>query len=840
MLTSQQIRSKFISFFESKQHQYVVPSPVVPEADSSLLFINAGMNQFKDVFLGQSTRPYVRAVNSQPCIRVSGKHNDLEDVGFDSTHLTSFEMLGNWSFGDYYKKEAITWAWECFTKEFNLTKEKLVATVFEDDAESRALWQECTDIKLDQIVSCDAKDNFWEMGATGPCGPCSEIHVYLKDGPLPSPLTQETLNNGDFIELWNLVFIQYNRLADQSLEPLDQQHVDTGAGLERLVAYLQGTPSNYETDLFKPIIKRIEVLSGISYEETDQGMPHRVCADHIRTLCFGIADNVHLSNEGRGYVLRRLLRRACRYAKQLGFDKPVLYKCVESVIETLGETYTHIKDRQDYIQRVIKAEEESFLQTLQQGLVRFDELLASLKQENATRIQGGDAFRLYDTFGFPLDLTQMLAKEQGLTVDIDAFNKCLTNQRERSRNAASFDSSINTKSMVKPEQFAACNLHLAEDLNVAKGGEARIISDPKEKVSMAMHHSATHILHECLRKCVGEHVQQAGSLVDSQRLRFDFSHFEKVDDDTLKTIELIANEMVAQGLSIHVSTMTLAAAKQQGAIALFGEKYDPKAVRVVNIGGQSIECCAGTHVKNTNQIEAIKIISESAISAGSRRLEAIVGYDMIATFYDDEISLIQQDMSSKCKQVSKQFTHLRLNRQQQEDFDQYNQLANQAVPKELKDKAILAQQLKKAHPSFKKLIKVIKKISQVKPVGNDLIDQLNKNSQQLENGTPVVVKQLDQMEIPSLRSLADQWTATHSKGIAVLISKKNNQGQLVVKAGSQLQSETFNAQDLINQITATHGGGGGGRKMMAQAGGVNLNQVESVIQLVQSYLKTYV
>ena len=400
-MQSKQIRQQFIDFFKAKQHAFVPGCPIVPEDDPTLLFINAGMNQFKDVFLGSGTREYSRAANSQICVRVSGKHNDLEDVGKDLTHLTSFEMLGNWSFGDYYKKEAISWAWELFTAVFKIPKHRLVATVFEYDQEARQLWESETDISPKHIVSCDEKDNFWEMGAVGPCGPCSEIHVYLEDKEIDFELNQDVLNSGKFIELWNLVFIQYNRLKDGQLENLPQKHVDTGAGLERLVAFLQNTASNYQTDLFMPIINKIEHLTNTTYSDDDAGMPHRVLADHIRTLCFGIADNVNPSNEGRGYVLRRLLRRASRYAKKLGVEKPILFELVPEVIETLGGHFQHLKSREGYIQKVIKAEEESFLQTLSSGLQLFEQLTQSLQRDGKAIIPGESAFKLYDTFGFP-------------------------------------------------------------------------------------------------------------------------------------------------------------------------------------------------------------------------------------------------------------------------------------------------------------------------------------------------------------------------------------------------------------------------------------------------------
>ena len=652
-MNSQEIRKAFITFFEKKRHQFIAGCPIVPENDPSLLFINAGMNQFKDVFLGKGQRDYQRAVNSQICVRVSGKHNDLEDVGRDSTHLTSFEMLGNWSFGDYYKEEAIMWAWELLTDVFNIPKTKLVATVFEDDGESKELWLSKTDINPNHVVMCDAKDNFWEMGATGPCGPCSELHVYLKDGDIPTTLTQDVINNGDFIELWNLVFIQYNRLQSGQLEQLPEMHVDTGAGLERIVAYLQNTPSNYQTDLFNPIIKKIETISGAAYYENDAGMPHRVLADHVRTLCFGIADNVMPSNEGRGYVLRRLLRRALRYAKKIGVETPILYQLVPDIIDVLGNHFSHLTERQSFIQSVIKAEEESFLETLSAGLQLVEKLVVSLKASQQAQVSGEDAFKLYDTYGFPVDLTQILAKENQLDVDLDSFHRLLEEQRQRSRASSQFEAMSVEKDAVTvtKESFAKCNLHLAEDLNVAKGGEARVISDPDEKVKMAFHHTGTHLLHEVLRQTLGTHVQQAGSLVDTHRLRFDFTHFESINNNVLNYIENEVNKHITLNHTVAISHGTLAEAKEKGAMALFGEKYDETNVRVVDIGGISIECCAGTHVKETGRLEHLKLISETAVATGTRRIEALVGKDVVSQYLKDRYQHVETSVKMMLKKM---------------------------------------------------------------------------------------------------------------------------------------------------------------------------------------------
>lgn len=439
MTSSTDIRQAFIQFFSERAHQFAPPSPVVPQNDPTLLFTNAGMNQFKDVFLGTGTRPYGRAVNSQVCVRVSGKHNDLEDVGFDGTHLTSFEMLGNWSFGDYYKAEAIVWAWEFVTKVLQFPKERLYASVYTTDIESATLWKSSTDIQPDHVLFFGDKENFWEMGEIGPCGPCSEIHLDLGAAACNKQDTPHTCGvNGDcarYVELWNLVFIQFNRESDRSLSELPKKHVDTGAGLERITAVLQGHTSAYNTDLFTPILEEISRLSGKPYDQGEKGVPFRVMADHIRTLTFGMADNILPSNEGRGYVLRRLIRRAARYATQLGFTTPVLYKLVPIVVNKMGDYLPHLKLQQQKIEALVQAEEESFLRTLHAGTLLFKQLADQLIASGENTIPGTEAFKLYDTYGFPLDLTSLMAREQGLSVDEKGYQAALEAQKAQSRQA---------------------------------------------------------------------------------------------------------------------------------------------------------------------------------------------------------------------------------------------------------------------------------------------------------------------------------------------------------------------------------------------------------------------
>ena len=838
-MKSSEIRQRFIKFFENKKHEFVSGSPIVPENDPSLLFINAGMNQFKDVFLGDGGREYSRAVNSQICIRVSGKHNDLEDVGKDLTHLTSFEMLGNWSFGDYYKKEAITWAWELFTDVFKIPKNRLVATVYEKDNEALELWKSETDINHNQIVTCDEKDNFWEMGAVGPCGPCSEIHVYLEDSDINFELDQDVLNSGKFIELWNLVFIQFNRKKDGSLENLPAKHVDTGAGLERLVAFLQGTSSNYQTDLMQPIIQKIESLTGQSYSDNETGMPHRVLADHVRTLCFGIADNVMPSNEGRGYVLRRLLRRACRYAKQLGVNAPILYKLVPEVVMILGDHFQHLSSREGYIQKVIKAEEESFLQTLSAGLQLFEQCVNSIKSKNETIIEGKAAFKLYDTYGFPLDLTLLLAEEQNLQVDQKGYQIELKKQQERSRKGSKFDDlAVNEKTKkVSPDMFEGLPLLLAEDLNIAKGGEARIITNKNEKLDMAKHHTATHLLHEVLRKHLGTHVHQAGSLVDTSRLRFDFSHFESISQHDLINIQDEVNHLITQKLSVNISFSTLKKAKEKGVMALFGEKYNADRVRVVDIGGVSVELCAGTHVNNTSLIENIKILSESAIAAGTRRIEAIAGKQNILNHLKKIVESKQIKLSKSLEKISE------LIKDNDKNWNiklhHFNEQMNITVDGQsiasIEEKVRIFDTLE---VQINQLAKEIKKeqSKQGQVQSQELAKKLLDSAENVKSDLAIISANIPNLDINELRLLADDVSNTNKNVIIILTAIIKEKGQLLIKYGPEIDSNTLAAVDLIKQVTSIVGGGGGGRPQMAQAGGIHVNKLGEATKLAKEII----
>ena len=702
-MTSREIRSSFLDFFASKGHTIVPSAPVIPHGDPTLLFTNAGMNQFKDVFLGQGKREFTRCADTQKCIRVSGKHNDLEEVGYDTYHHTLFEMLGNWSFGDYYKKEAIAFAWELLTEVWKLPKDRLHATVFRTDDEAHELWKSY--LPESHIHRCDEKDNFWEMGDTGPCGPCSEIHFDrtpdLSGGPLVNAGVPEV------IEIWNLVFIQYNRKSDGSLEDLAQKHVDTGMGFERICAVMQQVQSNYETDVFTPIIKSIEKLSKRSYSgdlDNKDGIAMRVIADHIRTLVFSIADGAMPGNEGRGYVLRRILRRACRYARNLGFRAPMMYQLTDVLAETMGDVFPEVPQNLEHIKRVIKAEEESFLQTLERGLERFEEIQSGMEKAQSTTISGADLFLLYDSFGFPADLTELLARERGLSIDMEGFTNLMNEQRNRSRSArkqivqevSTIQHDINTAfkgwdqlsldsqiafaeetSLITNEtpfyaemggQISDTGIAIIDNVNyhvqdVRKSGSAFVhildkpISHAIGKVAhlavnhdrrwdIQKNHSATHLLHEALRRVLGNHVQQSGSFVGHDSLRFDFSHIQKVSTEELTDIQAIVNEKIRERIAVITRELPIEEARKVPHVKMFfGDKYGD-SVRVVTIDESfSSEFCGGTHVGNTADIGYFHILSESSVASGIRRIEAISSFGIELYIRELQANLQSKDIA---------------------------------------------------------------------------------------------------------------------------------------------------------------------------------------------------
>ena len=706
-----EIRRQFLEFFERRDHRVVASSPVFPQDDPTLLFTNAGMNQFKDVFLGTGGRDYRRAVDTQKCIRVSGKHNDLEEVGVDTYHHTFFEMLGNWSFGDYFKEEAITWAWELLTRVWGLPKERLWVTVFAGDEkdglraddEAARLWREKTDVDPAHVLLFGKKDNFWEMGETGPCGPCSEIHI---DRGGPDTRAEDgadraigvNAGNERFMELWNLVFMEFNRLDDGRLSPLPARHVDTGMGFERIVGVLQGRRSNYDTDVFTPLFAAIAELTGKPYSggASENDVAFRVVADHVRAVTSAFADGALPSNVGRGYVLRRLIRRASRYGRQaLGMEEPFLFRVVPAVAETLGGAFPEIPRRLEHVQLLIQAEEESFAKTLGRGLVRFEELAGRTLGRGRRVLPGDEAYELYATYGFPRDLVELMARERSLSVDEEGFERARARHQEKSRSEGTFKALLSAEKLAGlpptrstyheasadeeletsvaalfrddaregadvlvlaaspfyPEAGGQCGdsgviealdgsfrfrvddaqrlgqvvAHVgAAEGRVEPGSAVRATVDRERRARTRKNHTATHLLHKALRHVLGEHVTQQGSYVGPDRLRFDLSHPSAITPEELERIEALVNERVFANAGVRTTVEDLQAARARGVMALFGEKYDDR-VRVVDVDGWSTELCGGTHVRAVGDIGPFVIVSESAIQAGVRRIEAVTG-----------------------------------------------------------------------------------------------------------------------------------------------------------------------------------------------------------------------
>ena len=859
-MKSQEIRNAFLEFFKNKDHKYVRSSPVVPIDDPTLLFTNAGMNQFKPIFLDQKQPDFIRAVNSQKCIRVSGKHNDLEEVGVDTFHHTFFEMLGNWSFGDYYKEDAIRWAWELFTEVWGLDKNRLWATVFHDDDEAFDLWPKVTDIDPSRVLKCGKKDNFWEMGETGPCGPCSEIHYYIGDDP--SEQTPDGVNQSDlYWELWNLVFIQNNRLEDGSLENLSAKHVDTGAGFERIVSVLQGTYNNYSTDLFKPLIKKTEEITGQLFEKNQ--VPFQVIADHIRMLSFSIADGGLPGNDGRGYVLRRILRRAARFGRNLHQNEPFIYKLVDTLGNIMGETFPEIIEKKSHIEKVIKAEESAFSDTLDRGLNHFEKLVLSLSNNV---ISGEEAFRLYDTFGFPLDLTQLISREKGLSVDEKGFNDAMEKQRNRAKAAGKFvveSSSIKWKSLIEgddsiftgydtlTELAHICRYYIKDeqilivldktpfyaesggqvgDCGTIKGeGIDLIVNDVKKDGDSFIHyctgnleiskkidvscevdydrrqnirknHTATHLMHKAMKVVLGDHVQQAGSLVSPDYLRFDVTHFEKINTDEITEIEKIVNSQILLNSSLEESTKTFNEAKKEGAIAMFGEKYGDE-VRVVTISDFSKELCGGTHVIQTGDIGLFKIIEESSLASGVRRIVALTGPKAIEYIQDQSIIInsIKSQLNCEVNLLD----------------ERVNQVLtqNKELEKKLKNQ-------KKAGSTFN----VAKLVEESKTIGN----------------AKVIVHMTDATSSEELKGLGDSLLSGLKNGVGVL-GAVGEKPMIVVVVSNNLIKDGLNASSIAKSIGKSMGGGGGGKPHLATAGGKDLDSLKTALNesfnIIDNFIK---
>ncbi len=864
-MTAAEVRSSFLEFFRRHGHTIVPSAPVVPQDDPTLLFTNAGMNQFKDVFLGIGTRPYKRAADVQKCIRVSGKHNDLEEVGRDTYHHTFFEMLGNWSFGDYYKREAIQWAWELLTEEWGLPKEALWATVFEEDDEAAELWPEVTDLPPGRVLRFGHKDNFWEMGTTGPCGPCTEIHIdrgpeYCDKKDDPNHVCQVNGGCARFIELWNLVFIQYNRDENGELHELPAKHVDTGAGLERLVAVLQGKASNYDTDLFQPIIQRIEELTGKTYTGGfgEPDVAFRVLADHIRALSFAIADGALPSNEGRGYVLRRILRRAARFGRVLDMHEPFIFRLVQPVADVMGDFYPEIRERQELIERVINTEEESFGRTLDRGLEIFEQKAAAVVAAGEKVFPGDVAFLLHDTYGFPLDLTQLMARERGLTVDEEGFNRLMAEQRERSQKASTFEAAaaeaateisadipptrfvgytkdetatkvlavLGNKVILEETPFYAesggqvgdtgvliadgreyrvvdtqktgdCYLHFVEGASeeelaglVGKTVVARI--DVERRRATERNHTATHLLHKALRAILGEHAQQSGSLVHPRYLRFDFNHFEKVKPEELEAIERIVNEAIVANYPVKWEIVSFDEAKRRGAVALFGEKYGDR-VRIVEVDDYSRELCGGTHVRATGEIGYFHIVSESAVAAGVRRIEAVTGLVAHEVIVEDEkrLDALQQLLNSRREELVERVKAL------------------------LEERRELEKRLREARMGG----------------GKDQVKQWLQSAVQVD-GVRVVSAKAEAADVDELKHLADLLRAEIGSGVGVLATVIDGKASLVCVVTQDLVEKGVRADQIVRKAAAVAGGGGGGRPHMAQAGVKQIEKLGEVLEAV--------
>ncbi len=885
-MTSDEIRASFLEYFQKNGHTVVPSASLIPAEDPTLLFTNAGMNQFKDVFLGIGQREYTRAVDTQKCLRVSGKHNDLEEVGISPSHHTFFEMLGNWSFGDYYKQEAIAFAWELVTELWKLPQELLWATVHIEDDEAEKLWLQETDLPLTRIRRCD-KDNFWEMGETGPCGPCSELFIDLGVDAFPETANDPEAgpNTSDrFLEFWNLVFIQYNRDQTGKLDPLPATHVDTGMGFERITAILQGVDSNYKTDLFTPLLDTISDMTGTDYSHDIDGMPHRVIADHIRCLTFAIGDGVMPSNDGRGYVIRRILRRAVLFGKKLNMDEPFIYRLVDKVIDLLGDVFTDVLPRRDFITRTVQAEETRFHQTLSRGLDMLEQSVENLKTKGETKLTGKRAFELYDTYGFPLDLTQLLTREQGITVDEIGFEKNMEEQRARGRAAwqetgsGTKDNEIAIYAEVLKEtgstEFVGYTKQCVEaeiaalivgDESVArakKGDEVSILLNrtpfygeaggqvgdtgylecPDAKIvvhdtikpspdlivhrckvnegeispfikvnaqidstrrnAIAVSHTATHLLHSGLREVLGTHVAQAGSLVQDGRLRFDFNHYEAVSNAQLQEIEMYINEKVRSNDSLVTDEMPLEKAKEKGALAFFGDKYADN-VRVVQAGDYSIELCGGTHVNATGEIGYVKLMRESSIAAGVRRVEAFTGTTAIETCQDDEILIT--DLTNLLK-----------------------------VPKQ--DLTDRIEQLLKEHRELDNQIQQLKSQNALSNL-NSLVENV-----ELVNNVKVVAARVDETDRDGLRNLVDALKNKLETGVVALASIKENSAAFVVGVTSDLvKSRGLHAGKIIQEITQLADGRGGGRPELAQGGARDLDKVDDAIattsKIIEQQLK---
>ncbi|MBU4486141.1 MAG: alanine--tRNA ligase [Candidatus Delongbacteria bacterium] len=866
MKSSKEIREEFINFFIEKKHTKVLAAPVIPYNDPTLLFTNAGMNQFKDIFLGSGKRDYTRAVNSQKCIRAGGKHNDLDEVGKDGYHHSFFEMLGNWSFGDYYKKEAISWAWELLTGVWNLDKSKLYATVYKNDEEAEEIWKTVTDIDHSRISRHDDIHNFWSMGETGPCGPCSEIHYdrgidFCGKKGVIGHKCEVNSDCGRVIEIWNLVFIQFNRNEKGELTPLPNKHVDTGMGFERVCQIIQGQDSNYHIDIFRDIIAEIEKVTGIEYHSDERGTPHRVIADHIRTLLFAIADGGMPSNEGRGYVLRRILRRAVRYGTKLEMGEPFIYKIAEKVAEVMGDEFPEIRKYLKHAQSIIQAEEKMFLATLSKGVELFNDFIEN-KSAGDKIIDGETIFKLYDTFGFPVDLTTQMADETGYKMDLNGFELAMNRQKDQSRSNQKFrenkdmtwivlseanstefvgydnletNSKIvkyridNNKIFMVPDSssfYAESGGQIADKgsvmingeqltvLDVQKDGDFFVITAKKPELinissetvlnqsvyksfrdELRIHHSATHLLQSAIRRIFGDHIAQSGSFVANNIMRFDYSHYEKMSDENIRLVEEIVNSFIRMNLPIVTETKTLDEAKKLNVTALFGEKYG-EIVRIVKIGDISAELCGGTHAYRTGDIGYFRILSESSIAAGIRRIEAVCGHYAVVKAAEQRniIEAVIRMQSVK-------------------ELDILDRLIKNSLDKKELDKTVNELNEKLA-------------LTQI----NDLI------SKKINiNGINIISSIVNVSDARILKNLAENLRNQLQMSIILLGAEIDNKASLVCAVTDDLKG-IVKAGKIVGEVARMLGGGGGGSDHLATAGAKDVSKLKEAIESVKGIL----
>lgn len=871
-MQSAKIRQLFLDFFKEKKHEILPSSSLLPKGDSTLLFTNAGMVQFKTVFTGNEERPCKRAVTVQKCLRAGGKHNDLENVGRTSRHHTFFEMLGNFSFGDYFKKEACEWAWEFLTERLKLPKDKLLITVYEKDDEAAEIWEKHVGIPSEKIFRLDKKDNFWQMGETGPCGPCSEIHI--DQGPetgCGKPDCHVGCDCDRYLEIWNLVFMQYNRDSSGELTPLPKPSIDTGMGLERLSAILQGKINNYDSDLFIPIIKYVEGISGKQYgDDPGTTVSMRVIADHIRTMAFVLSEGLLPSNEGRGYVLRRIIRRAARHGFMLGIERPFLYKMLDGVYDTMSGAYPELLESTDMIKKVLKLEEERFAHTLCSGMGILDKLIDEVKSSGETKVPGSELFKLYDTYGFPLDLAQDIAEDNGLEVDHQGFDEEMERQKTRARASwvGSEDRFPEIYSKIKKElghtEFlgyetllvnAKVTAIIKNNKSVADAGEGEeveIVLDRSpfygesggqvgdsgairsdglkfeviytKKIndilvhsgivkrgalkkglsvqasvhedirgSIMRNHTATHLLHTALKTVLGDHIKQAGSLVASDKLRFDFNHFFAMDQRELSEVEEIVNEKIMENITVDVTETSLDDAISKGVTALFGEKYGAN-VRVVRGGDFTAELCGGTHCRATGEIGSFKIVSEGSVASGIRRIEALTG-----------------------------FSSLEFNRERE------NELKKAAGLLKVNDMGVSGK-VEKIIAELKQNEKEIEKIRNKTTAGN--VGGIIKNVTEI-GGVKVLAYKAEGMDIKGLRNLSDKLKDKIGSGIIVLGSVLDGNAYYVSVVTKDLVP-AFNAGEILKAVT---GGKGGGRPDMAQGGTKDTNGIDKAIGSVENIIK---